>query len=110
MQAYENGAVIQERNKQDPEWRDIHCEPTWDWQFIEYRIKPELKLRPYKNAEEFLAAQKEHGMYLSPVSINRNIFPIEIDNYGISVVTRVDTVTKHYSYKFLVENNWKHQD
>ena len=28
------------------------------------RIKPEPKYRPYKNAEEFLKAQKEHGPYL----------------------------------------------
>ena len=29
-----------------------------------YRIKPEQKLRPYKDAAEFLKAQKEHGPYI----------------------------------------------
>lgn len=47
----------------DGEWVPKRT-PNFDAPPFNYRIKPELKYRPYNSAEEFLQAQKEHGPYL----------------------------------------------
>lgn len=39
---------------------------------VQYRIKPEVNLRPYANAEDFLKAQKEHGPWI--YKSNKNQF------------------------------------
>lgn len=41
----------------------------WDFSIYEYRVKPEPKFRPYKNAEEFMEARRTHG----PALIDRRI-------------------------------------
>lgn len=72
MQAYERGEQIEYReaygsisNKDewDDSWYEVD-EPIWNWVDWDYRVKPKPTYRPYKNADEFLSAQKEHGMYL----------------------------------------------
>ena len=47
-----------------------------------YRVKETPKYRPYKDAQEFLQAQKEHGMYL--MCNQTYSFPFQI--YANSVV------------------------
>ena len=67
MQAYRDGKKIEIRFKTPikGEWGSTSM-PTWDWVRCDYRVKPDpqKKVVPYESAEEFLAAQKEHGMYL----------------------------------------------
>lgn len=63
MQAYRDGKRVEFRDAYKKVWRDVD-EPSWDWDKSDYRVKPELKLVPYESAEEFFAAQKEHGPYL----------------------------------------------
>lgn len=63
MQAYVDGKQIQHKRREYEMWLDIDC-PSWNFQFSDYRIKPEPKLRPYASSEEFLKAQKVHGIYL----------------------------------------------
>lgn len=68
MQAYIDGKQIQFLD--DGGWVDcpLRTEPFWDWGNYDYRVKPEhpqKKVVPYKSAEEFLAAQKEHGPYVN---------------------------------------------
>lgn len=63
LQAAKEGKTIQRREKcSNDEWED--AKPFWNFVSLDYRVKPEPKLRPYANADEFLAAMKEHGPYL----------------------------------------------
>lgn len=63
LQAAKEGKTIQTKLKRTTiEYADT--KPTWNFDLFDYRVKPEPKIRPYANAEEFLAAMKEHGPYL----------------------------------------------
>lgn len=89
MQAYDEGKQIQQRLINNSTWADCPS-PKWKWDASEYRIKPELpkpKLRPYANAEEFIEAQQEHGLYFGK---DKKIYHIQnsvYDNYGKTYVT-----------------------
>lgn len=64
MQAYVNGEQIQFRRAEEEQWVDVigdGLELGWDWVKSDYRIKPSLKYRPYKNEKEVLADMKGHG-------------------------------------------------
>lgn len=64
MQAYEDGETIQIYDSNFNTWIDTTSPVGWDWMHDRYRVKPEQKIRPYKDAEELIAAQKEHGPYI----------------------------------------------
>lgn len=66
MQAYERGEQIQWKLKSDYDWSTCTETPIWAWGSTDYRVKPKPTYRPYKNADEFLQAQKEHGVYIRP--------------------------------------------
>lgn len=91
MQAWEDGIIVQYAYK-DGDWLELNgfSEPVWDWEHFRYRIKPEPKLRPYKSAEEFLQAQKEHGMYLKFREYYH--LPLEVSDNGV--------VIKYVEYKY----------
>ena len=58
MEAYANGKKIQfldEYNK----WIDV-ANPSFNWSKYNYRIKPELKYRPFKNQEECWNEMHKH--------------------------------------------------
>lgn len=74
MQAYVEGKQIQ--YKDDEVWIDIEC-PDWDWHNWEYRIKPELKCRPFRNAEECLEEMKKHQPF-GWVKDKYSFYPIEM--------------------------------
>ena len=60
MQAYIDGKKIEYKNVLWEHW--VSCEnPTWDWNTYEYRIVEGTRLRPYKDAQEFIEAMNEHG-------------------------------------------------
>ena len=59
MRAYQEGKQIQIYDKKHKQWVDD--EPKWNWGLHDYRIKPKPEFRPFKNAEEFLEAQRKHG-------------------------------------------------
>lgn len=73
--AYAEGKTIQFYFEDSDEvddcsgWTDV---PSFDRINIDniknYRIKPEQKLRPYKDLEEFLNEQKKHGPYIDTES------------------------------------------
>ena len=56
MKAYAEGKEIQTRCKTDMEWADwvVRGEPKWNWEELDYRIKPESTYRPYKDTEEMI--------------------------------------------------------
>lgn len=68
LKAYSEGKTIQWAWKGDKVfWYDIDGD-NWNFETnidkMDYRIKPEVKYIHYRNAEEFLKAQKEHGPYI----------------------------------------------
>lgn len=88
MQAYERGEQIEFRMKTIPEndeWDIMTQEPEWNWSNFDYRIKPKHIYRPYKNAAEFLAAQKEHGMNIKLNGHNYYGLPLYITNILIGI-------------------------
>ena len=58
MQAYLKGEQIEESIDQKV-W--FTCEPIWDWNNFDYRVKPKNSYVPFETADEFLAAQRKHG-------------------------------------------------
>lgn len=70
MQAYERGEHIQRTVIGREEcWLDIQ-KICWNWIDYDYRVKP--KYVPFDTAEEFLAAQRLHG--ISVYVINRGVY------------------------------------
>ena len=59
MQAYERGEQVQLLNI-DGNWEDKD-NPAWNWARCDYRVKSKKIYVPFETAEEFLAAQREHG-------------------------------------------------
>lgn len=95
MQAYLDDKAIQIRHTVGAsEWIDMEDkEPSWDWNVYVYRVKPTSKIRPYKDAKEFLQAQKEHGQYLKTKGENLFCLPTVIhDSY-------IATPYNKHSYK-----------
>lgn len=109
LKAYSEGQTIQAKGKRfytSNEWHDIAVLRDLELNTLdfEYRIKPEPKLRPYKNAEEFLKAQKEHGMYLqNPKDERQYILPLFI---GISSVSFQDKSQPSYE-ELLIGYTWQ---
>ena len=85
MQAFARGEQIEYREKKDSEWLPLFHDPYWDWAQFEYRIKSKPTCRPYKNASEFLQAQKEHGMNIRLKWCNCYMLPLYITNILIGV-------------------------
>ena len=84
MQAYDRGEQIERRDRCGNNWF-LSPVPSWDWVQYEYRVKPKPTYRPYKNAAEFLAAQKEHGMNIRRKGCNYYISPLYITDNIISI-------------------------
>lgn len=61
MQAFVNGKTIEERriSFDHTEWVDNN-NPEWRWDKFDYRIKPEPKYRPFKDAEECWKEMQKH--------------------------------------------------
>lgn len=88
MQAYQEGKQIQIYDKMHKQWVDD--EPNWNWGLHEYRIKPKPKFRPFKSVDEFLEAQRKHG-----VKIKRIEDDVLLDiyvNYYTDRVLLVDSI------------------
>lgn len=60
MQAFAEGKKIETKHESRKDWESC-SKPSWDWIHWDYRIKPEPKYRPYKNAEECFADVQKHG-------------------------------------------------
>ena len=89
LQAYAEGRVIECRTKPSSikanivpnEWTEI--EEIGYWDNIEYRIKPEPKYRPFKDAEECWTEMKKHQPFGWVIKHNENKMLIgEVDSFG----------------------------
>lgn len=106
MQAYERGEQIEYRIKdfmRDDEWYVQKEFPEWDWKTFDYRVKKPSTYRPYKNIQEFLQAQKEHGIYLQEKETRCMIMPLGVNYYRVTIPSR------SYRYKQLL-NTFVWQD
>lgn len=67
MQAWLDGKTIQYKDKDEKEWltwdESSTFEPVWAWIELDYRIKPEPKIRPY-TFKEMCEAVKKHGSWI----------------------------------------------
>lgn len=109
LKAYSEDKEIEYLNMDD-KWVPKHS-PNFDAGPFRYRIKPELKYRPYNSTEEFLKAQKEHGMYLiSKNHSDRARLPLMIKRDSVFMFCYPeDTKLTGYTYSDLL-NHWTHQD
>lgn len=88
MLAFERGEQIEFISKDlrsSADWTIMTQEPEWNWSDFDYRVKPKPTYRPYKNAAEFLAAQKEHGMNIRLKKHNYYGLPLYITNILIGI-------------------------
>jgi len=56
MKAYAEGKKVQTRDPGSYTWVDwtAEFEPRWNWENMDYRIKPEEKYRPYNDSNEMV--------------------------------------------------------
>lgn len=79
MQAYEEGKEIEFRSKGSNVW---HCtNPEWNWAESEYRVKPEIKNRPYEDSEEMTNEETINYLDGSIGVIYQPILKIKIPKY-----------------------------
>lgn len=111
LKAYSEGKQIQWRNRITDEWIDCSDTPAFNIEYLMYRIKPEPKYRPYANTEEFLNAQKEHGLYLiSKNKRDRARIPVIVQPEKIFMYWLPgDSCPSEYTYSALLAY-WLHQD
>lgn len=62
IQAYAEGKEIEIFDKTTKMWKTVML-PLFDCDSSSYRIKPESKYRPFKNAEECLAEMQKHQLF-----------------------------------------------
>lgn len=103
MQAYADGEQIEYFDKEEAKWLgcDPDCEPLWNWELFEYRAKPKATYRPYKNADEFLRAQLEHGMYLREKGSSCVVMPLAVNDFR--VFSQWQLTVKDFPYENLLE-------
>ena len=58
MLAYDRGEQIE--NYYKGEWV-LAKYPKWNWEYVDYRVKPKPKYVPFDTSEEFLTALRNHG-------------------------------------------------
>ena len=59
MLAYADGKDLQICGQGSNKWTDVVI-PFFNWELNSYRIKPETKYRPFKNADECWEEMKKH--------------------------------------------------
>ena len=104
MQAYERGEKIECFNDEE-QWRDVN-KPIWDWLHNDYRVKPKPKYVQFDTAEEFLAAQREHGKtvrckienFLFNSYVNECGDMILIGNYGYTKIEDICSIFSKYEF------------
>lgn len=61
VQAHSEGKQIQFLDNHLKDWLDCSInEPCWDFSSYDYRVKPEGKIRPYKDRDECWADMQKH--------------------------------------------------
>lgn len=82
LKAYKEGKTIQSNTNTPDVWVDNN-KPIWDFERIKYRVKTETQFRPYKNKEEYLEAEKIHGMCINHLCNKTLAIPREVCDWGV---------------------------
>ena len=100
IQAFAEGKKIEYYDDNDDEWIETST-PVWQVG-VKYRIKPELKYRPFKNQKECWDEMLKHqpfGWFRS--AYNENLFNIiGINNDGIKITNTLTKSMETYSQAF----------
>lgn len=111
FKAYSEGKTIQIKRCGRQTWSDIaYPNACWYIDKYEFRIKPEPKYRPYKNAEEFLKGQKEHGDMLYNRVNGEYHHPVQVRNGGINVMYENNTTYHTFAELLKSSYNYTWQD
>lgn len=98
MQSFADGKNIEFKSLGNTRWNDLTiCEPTWNWQDYEYRVKPELKTEPLTQ-KEFLWLGVQYYKF------NSRLYGICFIDEKEVFVTLEDGDTISYSYGLLATN------
>lgn len=107
MIAYTNGKPIQFRRKDRSDtWHDTN-EPIFDWDSCDYRVKPEPKYRPFKNADEAFVESKKHDFYIKCIGMLGNGEPLHKHSTYFKIGTINDEAVHigwFETYGFLMRN------
>ena len=112
LQAYKEGKEIIGSYKFDTQGSWICNKEGYEFNFSEktYKIKSQPTCRPYSSAEEFLQAQKEHGLYLRCMGVTTGyIYPIRVNNICIYFIDPYGKICKK-EYEALLKEYWTWQD
>lgn len=98
MKAYAEGKKIQYKlSRSSQQWDDwtLPRDPSWNWDELDFRIKPEHTYRPYKDTEEMIedfrkkVGMGKHELFLPSVWVKRkddSDFAKLITEFGYSCV------------------------
>lgn len=78
FKAYSEGKEIEVIVPVEKGWKWVPAKELHLNDLGSYRVKPELKLRPYANTEELLKAQKDHGPNIA------------YDKFGYNSITQIE--------------------
>ena len=102
IQAFAEGKTIQFLGLTEKEewWKDLQCDKDikFNYHFSRYRIKPELKYRPFKNAEECWQEMFKHQPF-GWVKSNHGQFVIKAIRDNKATIGRNDNFLD-YDYIF----------
>ena len=116
LKAYSEGKDIEIASKGCSDWmtynvsKDEKIITEFSSDHFDYRIKPEPKYRPYKNAEEFLKGQKEHGDMLYNRVNGEYHHPVQVRNGGINVMYENNTTYHTFAELLKSSYNYTWQD
>lgn len=103
IQAFAEGKTIEFRNKSFKEWSEID-NPSFDPTITNYRIKPELKYRPFKDAEECWQEMLKHQPFGWVKHKTDNVYSfickVEKDRcyFAVNVYWAFDTIFEKYAF------------
>lgn len=91
MTAYKEGKTIEYKKHEGipSDWTDNDT-PSWNWALYDYRVKPEPKYRPYKNADECFRDAQKHGGWIDGVMCDHHKAMITyISNHCVYTSARI---------------------
>lgn len=104
IQAFAEGKTIQSKyiNGSNTWWDDNNLSFG---DGVEYRIKPESKYRPFKDAEECWQEMQKHQPFgwVTNKKDNRKICILKLDNYSVAHINAYD-IAVCTNYKCLYDN------
>lgn len=103
IQAFAEGKEIEFRSKGfDEEWKKVNEIPGLSYSSFDYRVKPEPKYRPFKDADECWQEMQKHNPFgwIKVKNSNCYKFLAAVQNIGIYSVGRCAYETGFKNFTF----------